>query len=306
MKLSIPQATFATLLSSGTLLSPSHIFSLAKEATDPTAPDADPEDDQEIEVKEKFLHLRKLLRAKFELRKKLRTSGGHLVASEKECNTHGDVVRTKQEEHSDVGILLKCDNPYEYCVKDPFSRLGGVCARVVSNGVVADDSATKGDSKKHAQQLKPLTRNDKLKAKHLLEQSKLGRKGSAGATEDKCTPSIGVFELNERSIDVGIPTGGCKSFGHVCVKDPSSSLGGTCVDITSSSENTSANYGSNNQVRRHLTSCHYINGTAGTKCSGVNSCDGLDPSFIASDIGCGSCNGYGSCSSMTREYSPDL
>lgn len=265
-------------------------------------PEPDPEDDRKIQVEEKFLRLRELLRAKSDLRKMLSARRGHLVPTGKECNPRGDVAGPKYEGgHSYVGILVMCGSPDEYCVDDPSSKLGGICARVVSEDAAATDSATKGGSKEHTHQLKPLTRNDKLKAKHLLKQSKVGREGSAVTTEDECTPSIGAFELNKRSIDVGILNGGCKKVGNICAKDPSSSLGGICVDITSSSETTLASYSSNHEIYGHLTSCYYTNGTAGTKCSGVNSCGRLDPSFIASNVGCGSCNAYRSCSGMTCE-----
>eukprot|EP00956_Cyclotella_meneghiniana_P015996 scaffold25036_cov64-Cyclotella_meneghiniana.AAC.1 len=58
-----------------------------------------------------------------------------------------------------------------------------------------------------------------------------------------------------------------------------------------------------NGFRRRLTSCTFVNGTAGQKCSAEGACSGLSTDFISNNIGCGSCNAFGGCSFMTETSS---
>lgn len=55
-------------------------------------------------------------------------------------------------------------------------------------------------------------------------------------------------------------------------------------------------------LRRRLSSCTFLNGTDGQKCSAEGACSGLSTEFISNNIGCGSCNAYGGCSYMTGEF----
>jgi hypothetical protein len=68
-----------------------------------------------------------------------------------------------------------------------------------------------------------LTVKDKLKAKHLLEKEKVG--AGAGLIGEECIPGT-----IEGYVDVRV-LNPCQYLDHVCVSNPWSSLGGTCIGI---------------------------------------------------------------------------
>jgi hypothetical protein len=72
-------------------------------------------------------------------------------------------------------------------------------------------------------QVWPLTVKDKLKAKHLLEKEKVG--AGAGLIGEECIPGT-----IEGYVDVRV-LNPCQYLDHVCVSNPWSSLGGTCIGI---------------------------------------------------------------------------
>ena len=75
-----------------------------------------------------------------------------------------------------------------------------------------------------------------------------------------------------------------------------SCVGGVCVQIESRTDAFDDELGKDgHQIanHRHLTECTYKNGTAGGfKCSARGACDGLSSTFIANNIGCGTCVSY--------------
>ena len=207
--------------------------------------------------------------------------GGRLVTSGEECNpVEGGYL-------TDVGILA-CDDPY-HCVEDPSSRLGGVCAEIVDNngGAVVDIDQGGVRKAKHIGKFNSVLVKDKVT---VLEEDVAQSK-----EREECTPSV--------STDIGI-LAGCLNKNHVCVKDPLSSLGGTCKDI--SSRMVGNHEEPANGFRRRLTSCTFVNGTAGQKCSAEGACSGLSTDFISNNIGCGSCNAFGGYSFMTGEFTGEF
>ena len=175
---------------------------------------------------------------------------------------------------TDVGIFGCVDS--DICVKDSASLLGGLCARVAKGG--------DADAVSSQQQLQPLTVRDKLKAKTLLDEHKTRDIGPSGVVGEECVPST-----SEEYVDVGV-LNPCERSGHVCMKDPSSSLGGTCVGINVGGfYPLFRNIEDDGAVGRHLTACVYQNGTLGQKCSARSACRGLSEAFIENNIGCGSC-----------------
>jgi hypothetical protein len=116
-----------------------------------------------------------------------------------------------------------------------------------------------------------------MKAKSLLERNE----GSDTRIGEECTPST-----SKGYVDIGL-LNPCEHFDHVCVEDPLSSIGGTCVEIRSE---VSANLDRElmEVLDRRLTECKYRNGTVGKKCSGLRACHGLSTQ-VRNKIGCGSC-----------------
>lgn len=86
---------------------------------------------------------------------------------------------------------------------------------------------------------------------------------------------------------------------EVCFEDKTSSLGGRCVVLRDEEV----------ARERRLVECVMSDGSAGTKCDGVDACYGIDPDtvgcnscvgvsackYAAGPIGEGSCNGNGAC-----------
>lgn len=274
MKLSFSAATFGAVLISGTALSRSQSLLFAKAASvskeDQTA-------ENNFLWEQKFLRLKQKLKVKSNLRMKLALREGYLMKSGDECHPEFGMG----EFATDVGILA-CRNQEQICVPDPLSQHGGICAELVP---VRKDMITIDQENAIArsiEQVKPFIVKDKLKAMHL-----------SGGGMEGCTP----LHLTDGGSFVT-----CQSSGHVCVKDSSSSLGGTCVDITPHVHYVGSplphfEHGSH----RNLNACRYLNGTSGVKCSGPQACYGLSPSFIRSNIGCGSCNSYAACMGLSGE-----
>jgi hypothetical protein len=113
------------------------------------------------------------------------------------------------------------------------------------------------------------------------------------ASHEECSPYPDFFKMSSRA-DFGI-LARCSNPQDVCIKNPTSSIGGTCG--SSSDDMRPIDYNDSHVNQRQLlqaATCTYKNGTGGgTKCQGWNACFGLDEAFIESNIGCGSCNGQG-------------
>lgn len=276
MKLAFPAATLFTVLPSTFSFSKSQNLIDAKDVLEEGDVEvvADPEEEIRRVWEQKMLRLKQVIKFKTDLRK-----GGRLITSGEECNPADG-----GQSLTDVGILA-CGDSY-HCVEDPSSRLGGVCAKVFnSGGAVVDIDQGGADKAKRIG-----TSNSVLVKDKVLQE---------GVTQSKereeCKPSV--------SIDIGILLG-CLNTNHVCVKDPLSSLGGICREISS---RMVENHGvveisSVKGLRRRLSSCTFLNGTDGQKCSAEGACIGLSTEFISNNIGCGSCNAYGGCSYMTGEF----
>jgi hypothetical protein len=302
MKLTLPSATITALLTSGVVLSKDENIGLvtaeptrndleavlkaaqssdfAKTATDEKR-SISPVDDEELQLiwDEKALRRRQKLQAKYDLRKKL-SAHGYLVPAKQECIHFGhDFASDLASQGTDVGVL-NCPSPEHFCIEDTFSSLGGICAQVVDEALPSSltvEEETKFDfDGVNTKLLKPLSLEMVMAAKHMHAFQKSGT---------ECAPGS-----NPGYVDVG-PHNGCEGSGHGCVRDSSSSLGGTCVDIGSSLT----------QRERFLLSsgttysCTFLNGTIGVKCHGWNACSDLSQEFIENNIGCGSCGGEDSC-----------
>ena len=86
--------------------------------------------------------------------------------------------------------------------------------------------------------------------------------------------------LRDNAVDVGILQA-CSDPGYVCIEDSTSSLGGICI--------------LDEMVERELqTTC--------TKCTPASACAGLSATFIANNIGAGSCCGDKACQGITGEF----
>eukprot|EP00956_Cyclotella_meneghiniana_P034852 scaffold108757_cov60-Cyclotella_meneghiniana.AAC.6 len=147
--------------------------------------------------------------------------------------------------------------------------------------------------------LKPASMQNIWKADHILERSRAGSEEYLSLVSGECNPGT-----NDGYVDVGI-FNGCGGNGFFCSKDSSSNLGGTCVNIGSTADESlpSRDLFEGGNHRHLLTSCDYLNGTSGEKCSGLRACMGLSSDFIANNIGCGSCNGYGACRGLSATSS---
>jgi hypothetical protein len=226
----------------------------------------------DIDWNDRSIRLKEKLKARSDLRKTMRSRDVLLVKTKKKCRPTAGFDELGKDALTDVGIFGCVDS--HICVEDSASILGGLCARVVEAGSNSTQQL----------QLQPLTVKDKLKAKLLLDKKKVGAVGPNGVVGEECVPST-----SEGFIDVGV-LNPCEYSGHVCMKDPSSSLGGTCVGIKvggSSSPDRKLKEGA--VVNRRLTACRYQNGTLGRKCSARSACRGLSEAFIENHIGCGSC-----------------
>ena len=217
--------------------------------------------------------LRKKIKAKRELRKKLRTSGAYLTTLEEECDPDPMSHAGNLTKNLDLGILDCGDE--EYCIRDLSSTTGGVCAVVVNenSGLVRARGKTKyedlGDwMVSGGKQLKMLTFRYQNKVQHILEENKVGGAGRYSAlVEEECHPGT-----NQGYIDVGV--NGCQNSTHYCIEDSSSSLGGTCVHIDWDVNDSYASSGYEG------IPCHFTNGTAGVKCQGYKACDGSNENNI--------------------------
>jgi hypothetical protein len=181
----------------------------------------------------------------------------------------------------DVGILTSsCLDPTRTCVPDASSSLGGRCTSKEDWLITADHAPSSGPDKS-AEDI-----NAKWSTEHI---------GIAG---QECKPA----EDLDGQMDVGILRPiisclyECKNPEHECIAYDSSPHGGVCVDYPIlSDELEEVDHKHLVRGHRNLIACDYVNGTSGgTKCTGNLACDGLSAAFIATNIGCGSCNGnYG-------------
>ena len=219
---------------------------------------------------ERSLRLRQKIKAKIELKKKLRTGRAYLATLEEECDPDPMLNAGNSNKTLDLGIL-DC-NDGEYCIKDSSSLAGGICAKVVYE----DSSAVRARGKTKyedigdwmvagGKQLKMLTVPQELKVQHLLEQNKLEAGRNSSLVGEECNPG-----KNQGFVDVGVK--GCQNSTHYCVEDSTSSLGGTCVYI---------DFADNGEGQG--TQCHYANGTKGEKCGGNYACESSNQEMI----GCG-------------------
>jgi hypothetical protein len=277
MQLTLPAATLTTLLSPGVLPSKAQAVGLAKTAveheTETLNMEANVKDTNKVQGywDDRSLLLKQKLKDKFDLRIKLSSQDYRLVKeTSKECLPVGS-DELRKDGMTDVGIF-HCE-PKSMCLEDTTSSLGGTCAKVAKR----DNGGVNGEGR--SEYLRPLTMKDKMRAKSLLER--IG--GADTRTGQECKPSsskgyVDVWHLNP-----------CERFSHVCVEDPLSSLGGTCVEIGSEDgESSDRELNGGDVLNRHLTECKYRNGTVGKKCSGLRACYGLS-THARNKIGCGSC-----------------
>ena len=263
-----------------------------------------------LKVEQKYLQLIEMMKSKSSL-KKLMLQGGSVIATKKECKP--------TSASPDTGILNCPIN--QVCIQDSASMLGGVCAKVVhgnaslaqdkvggdimASGVVEDPDVVVGgnfvaEAQPGGKVLKPFAVKDKLNAERILKGSRAGLEEYLPSVSGECSPGT-----NDGFVDVGI-LNGC-DVGDVCVQDPHSNIGGTCVNIggTSDTSRISRDLFEGGK-HRHLLTCDYLNGTSGEKCSGMLACGDLSSDFIANNIGCGSCNAFGACRSLTCKFLIDL
>eukprot|EP00956_Cyclotella_meneghiniana_P002835 scaffold3343_cov51-Cyclotella_meneghiniana.AAC.3 len=259
-----------------------------------------------LKVEQKYLQLREMMKSKSSL-KKLMLQGGSVVTTKKECKP--------TSASPDTGILNCPIN--QVCIQDSASMLGGVCAKVVHGNaslaqdevgedivamVVEDQDVVVGgnfvaEAQPGGKALKPFAVKDKLNAERILKGSRAGLEEYLPSVSGECSPGT-----NDGFVDVGI-LNGC-DVGHVCVRDPHSNIGGTCVNIGGTSDTSRISRGLFGGVKhRHLLTCDYLNGTSGEKCSGMHACGDLSSDFIANNIGCGSCNAFGACRGLTATSS---
>eukprot|EP00804_Cyclotella_cryptica_P000103 CCRYP_020513-RB/>CCRYP_020513-RB protein AED:0.09 eAED:0.09 QI:328/1/1/1/0.75/0.4/5/1039/363 len=96
------------------------------------------------------------------------------------------------------------------------------------------------------------------------------------------------------AVDTGILA--CPA-SFTCVEDSTSSMGGRCVSLWDRDHHGYLEPYFDVQAHRALTACTFDNGTAGTKCYGVDACTGL---LDVRRIECGSCNGVKACYHAAR------
>ena len=326
MKSAIPASALSVLFYPSQVLSAQTLHAVSvetnREETWAKKSKVQAENEKKLVWERKSLDLKRTVKAKLDIRTKVGHDDWHLGTTGDECTpfkyVHENNATKKYERDVDVGILRGCDNPDHYCIGDTQSSLGGICARVKTadeHVKVVDklgsmvnvhevrelkpaneDKADGTDSTttKSTRTLKMVTVKDKLRAMYILEQNKAGGGEYSNLIGEEC--EVGN---NPGFVDVGI-LDGCKHVGHICIEEPSSSLGGLCVDIGADVDKVIDSFQSfsPNGVSR-LVACTYSNGTSGEKCAGSRACDGLSGSFISSNIGCGSCNSYGACSGLT-------
>ena len=222
---------------------------------------------------ERSRRLRQKIKAKLELKKKLRTGQAYLATLEEECDPDPMPNAGNLTEILDLGIL-DC-NDGEYCIRDLSSTTGGICAKLVN-----EDSSEVRDRRKTnyedigdwmvsgGKQLKMLTFRYQNKVQHFLEENKVGGAGRYSAlVKEECHPGT-----NQGYVDIS--NNGCQISTHYCVEDSSSSLGGTCVHIDWDVNDSYASSGYEG------IPCHFTNGTAGIKCQGYKACDGSNENNI--------------------------
>ena len=259
MKLQISTAAIAAL-SSTPLFSISDNVLLAHATESPLSPRAI----YAANIHEYEEYLKKKLRAKIvALRKKSR--GEDTSSKEEVCSP---IVLRLSKYHSDettadLGVLSSsCMSHTQTCVPDPLSSLGGRC--LSAGGMSQEDD---------------------------LYKSTNSTRSMNHAVGAECIPQDLIGDEYDL-VDIGI-LNGCSNPEYVCLEDASSPAGGICVD--SNALGTKLDTTQNMRGHRRLLECDYKNGTSGgTKCTGNLACNGLTPTFIATQIGCGSCNGdYG-------------
>lgn len=284
------------------------------------------ENESKLAWEKKSLRLKNRVKAKLDLKTKVRHDDWYLHTTEDECipfeYSIEEYATKRYEGNVDVGILKGCDNPYLYCIEDTSSSLGGVCAQAIdtdkkvratnksSNMASVDKEdevhAVVGDKEKGitnshtivTNELKLVNMKDNIKARRILKDKKSVGEESSSLIGEECHLGNGN---NPGFVDVGI-LNRCGQVGHVCIEHYSSTLGGVCVDIGSDVEEEVDSFRRFNQSEKSLfTACTYKNGTSGEKCSGHRACGGLSDSFINTNIGCGSCNAYSACRGLTGE-----
>ena len=231
---------------------------------------------------ERSRRLRQKIKAKLELKKKLRTGQAYLATLEEECDPDPmPNTGSNLKANLDLGIL-DC-NEGEYCIQDSSSSTGGICAKLVNedSSVVRARGKTKysdigdwmvaGDKK-----LKMLTVSHQLKVQHLLKENELKADQFSSLVGEECYPGT-----NYGYIDIGANR--CQNMTHFCIEDSSSSLGGTCAHVDWDVQDFFAS----SYSRDEGITCHYTNGTAGFKCKGLFACGVMTDDFKRNNIGCG-------------------
>ena len=234
---------------------------------------------------ERSRHLRKKIKAKLELKKKLRTGQAYLATLEEECDPEPmPNTGSNLKANLDLGIL-DC-NEGEYCIQDSSSSTGGICAKLVNE----DSSVVRARGKTNYEdigdwmvagdkQLKMLTVSHQLRVQQLLKENELKADQFSSLGGEECFPGT-----NYGYIDVG--ANGCQNSTHYCVEDPTSNLGGTCVHVDLDVNDSFIGRFRKNYFDQKV-SCQYINGTAGFKCTGVKACFQMSDEFKRNNIGCG-------------------
>jgi hypothetical protein len=144
----------------------------------------------------KSLLLREKLNAKFNSRLKIAGAGrDYSLFTDEECSPYPESF--KLSSRADIGILSRCSNPNDICIKDSDSFLGGVCARS------SDD-------------MEPIRYEEhfrvKQRARHLLQtQSCTYSNGTTGGV--KCKGWHACYGLDELFISNNIGCGSCNGYG---------------------------------------------------------------------------------------------
>lgn len=252
------------------------------------------EEEEFVTMKSMFLQER--LKTKILERKKKRERVLVFNKTQEECVLSSHSHFHEERGTADVGILEGCHNCNHICVPDSLSSLGGFCAalditeRVVSQ--VAPD----------AEQMKTVKIRESLRKILFNEDSLADTATSPFVNGGVCIEISRMPDEDVASVDVGILVQECEDPKHPCKAVTPSSTGLHCINAFGNdyvlllSDN-------NDQERRKLSLCSYRNGThGGKKCHGFSSCAGLSSTFIAQNIGCGSCNGYGACQAISGMF----
>jgi hypothetical protein len=140
----------------------------------------------------KSLLLRQKLNTKFFHRLKIASSSyDFALVSDEECSPHPDSFKTTSK--VSLGILSRCSNPQDVCIKDLVSSVGGICA------LSSDDTI-------------PMIYNDShANHRQLLQTACTYKNGTGGGT--KCQGWNACFGLDELFVDNNIGCGSCNGYG---------------------------------------------------------------------------------------------